>query len=734
MWSRLRSEDKAAILVALLTALVFLPSLGCDFIFDDVPLVSSNDWVHSWRWLGRAFGTHFWDVSLYGEAREIRDEALRHYYRPLVTVSYLVDWKIGGGQPWSFHLTNTILHAINGGLATRAAIRWTRSSKLGVACALLFAVHPTRTECVTWIAGRTDVMMMLCVLGALEAFDVFEKRRGEGAPRAWTFFGIGLAAFACGILCKEPAAMFPILALADRAARPEGRRSWLVPAVTGVLGGGYLLTRALFWMPESHVDRFLTPGHFLVTVAEYMKRVVLPWPPTMYYHALVIDDAGRPVYSVPTMIAGALIVIAMIAALVVAWRRARPAFWLLLSAAAFLGPLLNLWFTGLNASVQDRFLYAPLFGLATGLAVLFGDRLRALADRRLAPMVTGAVALAAVLVIEIRTLDYRSNEAFWRAEVAQNPDHPYALGMLGMEVAQRGDVAEAYRILTRIETPEAKKYRLVGTYTFGRAHFLRASMLSATMPDGRAEDLVALLDEMWRLVDPSFTPPRSKVEDYEIGAPITMVQSQRDALEKSFHWDMALLATRVGDMKRARLVADRASRDLLLVSSNPANGVLALARMGRLADAKQAHAAMRARLARGQSSISADALDALEKQLANAESAAAGRDRASDPRERATAEALRLAGLGAYFTALRALHDGGLFASADSAPLVTQLLVACRLDGAARAHAATYLGNDRATAIVAEITAHLDERVRAMTPVDRSFDEILEHVTRRTSP
>jgi hypothetical protein len=317
---RMRPVTKAALFVAVVTALAFLPTLACDFVFDDIPLISSNEWVHSWQGLGRAFKAHFLDVSAYAEARELRDVAVHRYYRPLVTVSYLVDWKVGGGRPWAFHLTNTVLHATTAALVTRAASRWTGSMALGIVCALVFAIHPTRTECVTWISGRTDVMMTLFMLVALETFDVFERRRSRSEPHAWTFFALGIAAFVAGVLSKEPAALFVLLALADRAARPVDERSWLVVATTGLLGAGYVATRALVWMPERHVEGSFTPGHFLVTVAEYTKRAVLPWPQTMYYDALAVDDSGQKIFSVPTMIAGALCVAAMIAALVVAFR------------------------------------------------------------------------------------------------------------------------------------------------------------------------------------------------------------------------------------------------------------------------------------------------------------------------------------------------------------------------------------------------------------------------------
>ena len=104
-WSR-----SPAFLVAVLTALVFLPSVTGSFVFDDVPLISNNEYVQSWQHAGRAFRTHFWDISLYEDAAEMRGNAeLRQYYRPIVTLTYLPNLVLADGKAWAFHLVNVLL-------------------------------------------------------------------------------------------------------------------------------------------------------------------------------------------------------------------------------------------------------------------------------------------------------------------------------------------------------------------------------------------------------------------------------------------------------------------------------------------------------------------------------------------------------------------------------------------------------------------------------------------------
>ena len=114
--------------------------------------------VHGWRGLLSAFAGHFW------QTQDLGTQGIGlTYYRPLVTVSFVLNWLLFGGAAWGFHLVNLLLHASAALLATRVALRWLGRPWLAVLVGVLFAVHPTRSESVTWIAGRTDL------LGAREA-------------------------------------------------------------------------------------------------------------------------------------------------------------------------------------------------------------------------------------------------------------------------------------------------------------------------------------------------------------------------------------------------------------------------------------------------------------------------------------------------------------------------------------------------------------------------------------
>jgi tetratricopeptide (TPR) repeat protein len=693
---------QAALIVAGIAFLVFLPSVTSTFIYDDIQLIVKNEYVHALEWLPRAFKTHFWDVAALAKQGDFNAgvEASRRYYRPLVTVSFLLTWVVAGGRAWVFHLTNVAVHAVTAGLATRAAIRWTRSLPLGVLVGLVFALHPTRTENVVWIAGRSDILMLLFMLLSLEAFRRFER------AGSWVAFGGGLAALVAATISKEPALLTPLLLL----ARDRGKPQRTALAVTGALGALYGIARFTFWRSESGGHTF-APLTFLHTVGSYAHRTLAPWPPTMYFDEVSYDAAGNPEFQWPLLLLGALAILAVVAALVIAWRRSRTAFWLLAMAVCMMAPIVNLFGSVIKAAVQDRFLYAPLLFAAAAAARLLRERLRAAVRNRAFVLATAGVALGAIAMVELRIPDYRSEDAFWEAELAHHPDDPRALHMLGQNAASRGDLKLAFANFQR-----ASGLRHRQDVLFIMSHFEEASVLGALLPDGRVAELLAIRDELWRVVEPTVVPAPAEIQGFVVGGPLPAKALQEQHELTSFYWEAALIATRTGDFRRAD-VAARAT-NVARAATQPLNSALVLARIGRVQDAKALIAKVRETTS-FQDLASANEYTALTARLDRAEQLAAARDAASSDGERAALEAVRLAGLGAYWSALRVLVQASLTDTEDTTTLTLQLLVACRFERAAGEFAAQHDSAALLRKIESELPPSLRETEPVPTPLDR---------------
>src|SRR5258706_494192 len=170
------------------------------------------------------------------------------FWRPLISLSYWLDLRVFGGQPWGFHAMNVAAHAAVSALVA-LVLEQAGIAALGALLAgLWFALLPAHVEPVAFVSGRTDVY---CALFVLLAFLL--DRRARAAGRAWPGWGATLA-LALALLAKEASvALLPLLAIAEWVgpARPgaprRDRLRWL--AAPAALCALYLVAHAALVPP-----------------------------------------------------------------------------------------------------------------------------------------------------------------------------------------------------------------------------------------------------------------------------------------------------------------------------------------------------------------------------------------------------------------------------------------------------------------------------------------------------
>jgi len=91
-------------------------------------------------------------------------------YHPLTMLSFAVDYAIGGTAPFIYHLTSILLHCINSVLLYLLVRKISGQSAIALLVSLLFALHPSQTESVSWIAERKTVLCGTFSLLALLAY------------------------------------------------------------------------------------------------------------------------------------------------------------------------------------------------------------------------------------------------------------------------------------------------------------------------------------------------------------------------------------------------------------------------------------------------------------------------------------------------------------------------------------------------------------------------------------
>jgi tetratricopeptide (TPR) repeat protein len=307
--------------------------------------------------------------------------------------------------------------------------------------------------------------MALCYLLTLYAF---VRRTEPGAAARWSALAVGSCAL--GMACKEVMVSAPLIVLLYDRTFVSGtvREAWRRRAgFYGALGATWVLLGVLVL---STSGRGGTAGFGTgVSVVAYAQTqwvaIVRYLGLALWPHPLVFDY-GTALASDPAVIAPcALLVIGLLAATVVALRRAPALGFLGAVFFAVLAPSSSLVPIATQTMAEHR-MYLPL---ATVMVLVVLAAHRWLAAR--SAVVLGVAAAALALLTVQRNSDYRSNAALWRDTVAKQPLNARAHSGLAdaLFVADRVDEAlPHYAEAIRLNPDDAKAHLNLGSALLDR--------------------------------------------------------------------------------------------------------------------------------------------------------------------------------------------------------------------------------------------------------------------------
>ena len=377
-----------------------------------------------------------------------------------MTLWLAIGYRLFGIQsPLGWHLANLALHL--GVLAVAQALlrRLGATPTLTAAILLVFAVHTTRVESVTWISGFQDPLAGLFVLGALAAL------LGSTSPSPRNLPVISLVLYTLALLVKETAIAFPVVVFVAGLSgiRLTGANASLnvvwrsirfsLPFV--LLTGLYIVARiAVLGFFFSGVSSAPVSANILTFPAEfafYVGQALLPLTvgPVHALRPVTLATVGLLNFWLP--LAASLL---GLAALIWISRRSPLRITGLAIFLALLAPTLPISRPP-DATVQDRYLYIPLLGFLTVvLPALAGGLVRfaRISLGRAEKAVLG-LALAAAVPLGMSTARYArawsSDAALWEWGLGTDPGSPIALGQTAVWRYRAGRLGEAKELADR---------------------------------------------------------------------------------------------------------------------------------------------------------------------------------------------------------------------------------------------------------------------------------------------
>ncbi len=183
----------AVITLVILSFATYLNTLSNTFVFDDIYTISENYFIRDWGNISDLFTSKYFTLS--GELS----------YRPVVTLSYFIDYSLWGLNPHGYHLTNVLFHTLNGVLLFLFIQHITKGNTLiPFLTSLIFVCHPVLSETINAISYREDLMAAGFFL---IAFILYIKLQ----PGKSYFYPLSLLSYSFALFSKEMAISLPLL-------------------------------------------------------------------------------------------------------------------------------------------------------------------------------------------------------------------------------------------------------------------------------------------------------------------------------------------------------------------------------------------------------------------------------------------------------------------------------------------------------------------------------------------
>lgn len=418
--------------------ILYARALPYEFVFDDHNRIEKNVAIHSLNPVSRFF--------LDPKTQSSDGTLPRHTYRPLVSLSFALDYSLWKENPAFYRLENILLHALNAALvAWIAVLVFSLPLPIAVLSSMMFLVHPLQTEAVVWIAGRSDVLSVSFLLLTWAAWVAYTD-----IPRAPRLAAVVLC-FSAALFTREIAILAPLMLALGDAARAPASKPTISPARRRILYGVFAATALAFVAARSAMlgqtgQKDLWGG----TPTNNLANVLAVWPlylqKFLWPFKLRVEYWSLPILFSWTMTAwaGLFSLLVFLLSIALLWRIHRPLSVALLLFVVFWVPGSNI--VPLATQFAERLLYPMVIFLSIAVGLIAQAVLRQ--DRRPATATAvGAVLLSLdLLLLGVSWVNlpvWRNDATLWRNVVHREPENWWAWYMKGATEVDRARLEPA---------------------------------------------------------------------------------------------------------------------------------------------------------------------------------------------------------------------------------------------------------------------------------------------------
>jgi len=416
----IKKDGLAFLFLIAATLIPFYPTLLNDLVWDDTFIIEKY-------------------LPFLNSFSRLWEPYFRVYSRPITSLSFLWDYSLWYRNPFGYHLTNLILHGLNGLLLYILLSSLRINYLLCLAGSLFFITWPLHLENIAWISGRTDLLAVFFILLFFLSFLLWIKTKKRALFLPLLLFGW----FA--ILSKEIGFICPVILMLFywifKESKPYRQELWLAMLI------GLPPMTLKYWPTTSQPMNIRFPSHLfdivnnsLLAIGFNLKKILYPY----WIQPFIPNLPTSWVFFLSGLIF-------LIGAVIYILRGKNP--WARLAVGSFLFSLIVILppaFTNLSTTpLAERYLYLPSVILAISVFVLLH---KAISSLPRLPIMLSFLFLPLILLNSWISFNYgdiwKNDLVFWEY-VKEQTGHWLADQQLGVEFLKKGDLQQAKAHLNR---------------------------------------------------------------------------------------------------------------------------------------------------------------------------------------------------------------------------------------------------------------------------------------------
>lgn len=504
-----------------LCLLVYANSLFGAFVYDDVPIILKGPLI----------------------ARPL------HFLLEPADLFYSFNYLIGKGNPFVYHLTNVLLHALNTVLVF-IFLQLFFKAEASFLGASLFAVHPIHVEAVTWITARgylfTALFILLTYILYNKATDTSNNKNQSLQTIDIRKYLLCLLIFSYFIIRNYSFYfLMPFFLILSDVIFNRWRRNWklwipfLVIALIRIIFLQHTISARIYAVARelgSGISWRNPVPAFVYSLFFHFGLLLWPGRLTLYHQPIA--------FSGPVIVLGIIVLAAVIYTAFFTFRKAKEIFFAIALFILFLAPTYSPII--ISSLVAERYAYFPSVALSISVAFFYSRYAsKSGALKRNFLLLLFLIIVAYSLRSIARNEDWKSPSRLWRATLLASPNNAWAHNNMGYTYQEEGDIQRAIR----------EYYKAIDL----KPNFLEAynNLGSAYQRMGKLQEAMAAYNKILE-IDPAFVKAYNNLAVIynELGKTQAAIAICKKAVEINpnyayAYYNLSLIYERIGKPKEA---------------------------------------------------------------------------------------------------------------------------------------------------------------------------------------